>query len=205
VTAVIDIRWRITSPGSIPIHHQYLLLSAVSRVVPAVHASGEFGVHAIRGMKTTPGRLDPLPHSSLTIRTRVENVPALLPLSGKKLDLAGCPIRLGVPQLIALSPCPALKSPLVTIKGYMEEKAFDAAIRRQLGALRISRSVSVEVGARKVLRIKQQVIVGFTIGLNHLDDTESLLIQASGLGGRRHLGCGLFNPAQHPDTKEAVT
>ncbi len=198
MTGVIDMRWRIKLPGSIPIHHQYLLLSAVSRVVPAVHASGEFGIHAIRGMRTTPGRLDPLPHSSLTIRTRVENISALLPLSGKKLDLAGCPIRLGVPQLIALSASPALNSPLVTIKGYMDEKAFDAAIRRQLDALGISRSVTVEVGARKVLRIKQQVIVGFTVCLDHLDDDESLLIQASGLGGRRHLGCGLFNPTQKP-------
>jgi CRISPR-associated protein Cas6 len=202
VTVVIDIRWRITSPRSIPIHHQYPLLSAVSRVVPAVHASSEFGVHPIRGMRTTPGRLDLLPHSSLTIRTGVENIPALLPLSGKKLDLSGCPIRLGVPHMTALTACPALKSPIVTIKGYMEEKAFGAAIRRQLDALRVSRSVLVEVGARKVLRIKQQVIVGFTTLLDHLEDSESLLIQASGLGGRRHLGCGLFNPAQQADSEE---
>jgi len=202
MTAIIDIRWRITSTRSIPIHHQYLLLSAVSRIVPAVHASNDFGVHPIRGMRTTPGRLDPLPHSSLTIRTRVENVSALLPLTGKKLDLAGCPIRLGVPHVIALSACPSLESPLVTVKGYLEEIAFKGAIRRQLDGLGISRSVTVEVDARKVLRIKQQVIVGFAIRLDHLDDTESLLIQSSGLGGRRHLGCGLFNPVRKAHEEE---
>jgi CRISPR-associated protein Cas6 len=119
-----------------------------------------------------------------------------LALSGKKLDLSGCPIRLGAPKVIALSPCPTLRSPLVTIKGYMEEKGFDAAIRRQLDALGISRTGTLEVGARKVVRIKQQVIVGFTVRLDDLENEESILIQASGLGGRRHLGCGLFNPTQ---------
>jgi CRISPR-associated endonuclease/helicase Cas3 len=192
MTAVIDLRWRMTSPGSIPIHHQYFLLSAISGIVPAVHACDEFGVHPIRGMRTTPGRLDLLQDSALTIRTRVENIPALLALSGKKLDMAGCPIRLGIPQLIRLSPCPALKSRLVTIKGYIEEKEFDAAIRRQLDALGISGSVSVGVGPRRVVRIKHHVIVGFGVRLAQLTDHESLLIQASGLGGRRHFGCGLF-------------
>jgi CRISPR-associated protein Cas6 len=195
----IDMRWGITSRGSIPIHHQYLLFSAISRIVPDVHATAGFGVHPIRGMRTTPGRLDLLPYSSLTMRTRVEDVPALLPLTGKKLDLASCPIRLGIPYTIALSGCPTLKSPLVTIKGYMEEKKFGSAIRRQLDALGISLSVTVEVGARKVLRIKQQLIIGFTVTLGNLEHTESLLIQSSGLGGRRHLGCGIFNPGKEPD------
>jgi CRISPR-associated protein Cas6 len=201
VNPSIDIRWLIASLGSIPIHHQYPLLSAVSRIIPAVHASGEFGVHPIQGMRTTPGQLDLLPHSSLTIRTGVENIPTLLPLSGKKLELSGCPIRLGVPQVIELSACPVLKSPLVTIKGYTEGDLFKAALGRQLDALGISRSVNVEVGRRKILRIKQQIIVGFTVRVDHLDDSESLLIQAVGLGGRRHLGCGLFSHAKQGGTE----
>jgi CRISPR-associated protein Cas6 len=202
VTPVIDIRWRITARGSIPIHHQYLLLAAVSRIVPQVHGSGEFGLHPIRGIRTTPGRLDLLPSSSLTIRTRASNISTLLPLSGMRLKLAESSIKLGIPRLIALAPCPELYSSLVTIKGFMEENAFDAAIRRQLNVLGISRIVAVQIGTRKVLRIKNQAIIGFTVRLDHLEDNESLSIQESGLGGRRHLGCGLFNPSREAERPE---
>lgn len=114
-------------------------------------------------------------------------------LSGKKLDIAGCPIRLGVPRVLPLAPSRSLGSDLVTIKGYMEEKEFAVALRRQLDALDISSSVTLEISARRILRVKQQVIIGFKVCLDLLSDGESLLIQEIGLGGRRRLGCGLFN------------
>lgn len=193
MTAMIDIRWFVNGPGRIPIHHQYPLFSAVSRVVPAVHRSREFGLHPIRGARMSPGHLELIPQSALTIRTPVYNIPGLLVLSGKKLDLAGCPIRLGVPLVIGLSPCRSLVSPLVTIKGYMETQEFSAALRRQLDELGVSRSVIAEVVARRVLLVKQQVIVGFEVRLDKLCEEDSMRIQTSGLGGRRHLGCGLFN------------
>ncbi len=200
MTVSIDMQWDLASPGSIPIHHQYLLLSAVSRIVPVVHASGEFGIHPIRGMRTTPGRLELLSHSALTIRTTVDNIPALLPLSGKQIKLGGCRLRLGVPRVIGLLACPALTSKLVTIKGYMAEEEFGVAVRRQLNILGVDRSATVEVGERKVVKIKQQIIVGFATRINHLDERDSLMIQTFGIGGRRHIGCGLFNP-QHPIEK----
>lgn len=202
MTPTVDICWPVTSTGSIPIHHQYPLLSAVSRVLPYVHSSGEFGIHSIRGRRLTPGRLSLLRKSALAIRTQVHNLPALMLLSGKKLDIAGCPVRLGVARVIALSPCRSLESYLVTIKGYMEEQEFVAALRRQLDALGISLSVTVEVGARRVLRIKQQSIIGFKVRLDELTEDESFRIQASGLGGRRRLGCGLFNSLQQAGEQE---
>lgn len=189
----VDVCWPVTSTGSIPIHHQYQLLSAVCRVLPVVHCSEEFGIHAIRGRRLSPGRLSLLRQSALIIRTKADKLPALMLLSGKKLDIAGCPIRLGVPRVLPLAPSRSLGSDLVTIKGYMEEKEFAVALRRQLDALDISSSVTLEISARRILRVKQQVIIGFKVCLDLLSDGESLLIQEIGLGGRRRLGCGLFN------------
>jgi CRISPR-associated endonuclease/helicase Cas3 len=103
---------------------------------------------------------------------------------------------------MALLPCRSLESYLVTIKGYMEEPEFVAALRRQLDALEVSDSATVEVGARRVLRIKQQSIIGFKVCLDQLSDDESLRIQATGLGGRRRLGCGLFNSIQRANLQE---
>ena len=122
----VDISWPVTSTGTLPIHHQYPLLSAVSRVLPDVHCSGEFGIHSIRGRRLSPGRLSLLRQSALTIRTKVDKLSALMILSGKKLDIAGCPVRLGVPRVVALSPSRSLDCHLVTIKGYMEELEFVA-------------------------------------------------------------------------------
>ena len=196
MTDIIDARWPITRPGRLPLHHQYPLLAALSRVVPKLHRSGAFGVHPIRGVPIGPGQIEITRESAVTVRTEVDQVPALLSLSGKKLDLAGYPIQLGVPQIVALAPCDSLSSHLVTIKGYMEAECFSAALRRQLDNLGIADSIHLEVGPRRVLRVKQQTIVGFHVHLRGLTVSDSLLIQAIGLGGRRHLGCGLFVPAR---------
>ncbi len=48
-------------------------------------------------------------------------------------------------------------------------------------------------GAR---RIKEVRIVGFALLVEGLRPDESLRLQEVGLGGRRHLGCGVFVPAQ---------
>lgn len=193
MTTTIDVRWRIRSPGRIPLQHQYHLLSAIARLIPDVHPANPLGIHPIRGIRTEPGFLDITETSALTIRTPVDQLPPLLALSGKKLDLAGCPIRLGVPHVIALAPCQRLSSHLVTIKGYKERDEFSTGVRRQLDIAHLSTSVMIKVGPRRVLRIKNQSIIGFQVNLAGLTASESLYVQQYGIGGRRHMGCGLFN------------
>lgn len=194
MSSVLDIIWPISSNGRIPLHHQYPLLSAISTIVPEVHASASFGLHAIRGVRVAPGVLALTPLSVVKIRTPLSQLELLLPLSGKRLDVAGCSIRLGTPHLHILTPSTDLQSHLVTIKGYLEASEFAVGIRKQLDSERISQSVNVVVARRRVLRIKQQTIVGFEVRLEGLSDQESLTVQQQGVGGRRHLGCGLFNP-----------
>ena len=193
MTNVVDIRWPIQVNGRIPLQHQYLLLAAISRLVPEVHESKSFGIHPIRGLKTKPGYLDLTPASALRIRVGLEHLRVLLPLSGKKLELGDCPVRLGIPQILTLQPSERMACHLTTIKGYQEEPLFAEGVRRQLDITGVRESVTIEIGSRRVLRIKQQLIVGFQVTLNGLDDSESIKIQEMGIGGRRHLGCGLFD------------
>jgi CRISPR-associated protein Cas6 len=198
---VLDVRWPITTPRCVLLDHQYVLLAALSRLIPRIHNEKAIGVHSIQGVLCAPGRLELQPTSSLTVRTPVEFLPSLIPLSGKLLDLGGEKIRLGSPTLLTLTPSPQLRTRIVTIKGYIEPADFSGAVRRQLDTLGVGRSVRVDVGSRRVVRVKRQTIVGFEVALEQLSDQESLNIQAVGLGGRRHLGCGLFVAVKPSVTK----
>jgi CRISPR-associated protein Cas6 len=204
VTPVIDARWPITKQGRVPIQHQYPLLAALSRLVPEIHHRAGLGIHPIRGSAVAVGQLELTPVSAVTIRTQAEYLPKLLPISGKRLDLAGFPIRLGVAQVLALTVCESLHSRLVTIKGYMEADGFLPAVRRQLDTMTVRPSVHVELGSRRVLRVKSQMIVGYDVTLRGLDDDESIRLQEQGLGGRRHLGCGLFVRADDQRTAGGI-
>ena len=194
MTWTLDVRWPLTRPGRIPSKHHYPLLAVLSRIVPVIHRAEGVGIHSIAGVHVAPGVLELNSTSAITVRTPAAFLPALMPLSGKKLDLGGCPIRLGVPQLFALTPCDSLLARSVTIKGYTEPAEFHAALRRQLDALGVRASVDVEIGRRRVLAVRQHTIVCFQVVLRGLLDEESILVQAQGVGGRRHLGSGLFLP-----------
>jgi CRISPR-associated endonuclease/helicase Cas3 len=162
--------------------------------VPEIHAAISVGVHPIRGTKVEPGFLELNPRSAVTLRAPSGLLPKLIPLGGRKLHIAPCPVRLGVPQVFSLLPTARLRADLVTIKGYMEIPQFESAVRRKLDMLGVRNSVRVEVGPRRVVRIRRQTIVGFGLRLADLSDAESIRLQQSGIGGRRHFGCGLFQP-----------
>lgn len=194
MTPTFDVRWPIRHDGWIPLQHHYQLLAAVSRIVPDVHRTGQIGIHAIRGIQDGPGRLSLTERSAVVVRTPLAFIPKLMPLSGKKLNLAGCPVRLSVPSLHVVTASEAVFCPTVTIKGFMEPEPFREAVFRQLDTMEVRRSISLEIGSRRIIRVKNTTIVGFGLQLGGLDADESLRIQAIGLGGRRHLGCGIFLP-----------
>ena len=53
----------------------------------------------------------------------------------------------------------------------------------------------VTIGKRRTLRIKDKEVIGYEILIEGLMAEDSLDIQEQGIGGRRHMGCGLFVPA----------
>lgn len=189
---MVDICWKIVSPTQIPVHHQYHLFSAISKIIPDVHHLPHFGVHQIKGVKGTPGFLDLMPYSTVTIRTDPDQLKTVLPLTGKKLNLGDSFIRLGIPCIRPLLPVPTLFCPLVTVKDCVEDNQILASIQRKLSKIEVA--ADIEICRRKVLRIKQCFIVGFAVRLAKLNEQDSLKILTVGLGGRRHMGCGLFYP-----------
>lgn len=208
----IDLTFAVQTTKPIPADHGYALYGAISRQLPDMHRENGFAVHPIRGRLIGERQLSLMPWSSLTIRVPDGQITPLLSLAGKTLSLGETTLQVGVPQVHALVPTPSLRSRLVTTKNGHELERFRAEIQRQLAVLNVTvafiqtidernalpansiTSAEVMIGKRRTLRIKQREIVGYEVIVEGLTAEESLALQEHGIGGRRHLGCGVFVP-----------
>jgi CRISPR-associated protein Cas6 len=193
----------------IPADHGYALFSALCRYLPWLHGADDVGVHPIQGRLSGARQLQLEPVSRLTFRLPVDRIGAVLPVAGKRLDIEGAPLLVGVPTVLPLQSKPALRSRLVTIRGFTEPEAFIEAAARHLTELGILAAPQLAVrqaaqsieGAtvrgpgmpiRRTLRIRDKTVVGFALRMTDLTAEESIRLQEAGLGGRRRFGCGLF-------------
>lgn len=188
----------------LPEDNGYELYAAVSRAMDD-HLPEDVAVASIGGPRLGGRRVAVGGATRLRIRTPAERIGELLRLAGRFLDVGGHEIGLGVPEVRALTPAPEVASRLVTIKGFVEPDPFLEAVVRQLDALGVSGRAEVPtvpggerrgLPQRRVVQIRRASIVGFAVRVSGLSDRDSLTLQERGIGGRRHMGCGIFVPAQ---------
>jgi CRISPR-associated endonuclease/helicase Cas3 len=167
--------------------------------LPALHGADWLGVELISGVPWDQGLIAlPTRGACLRLRLPANQFGAVLPLAGQRLSLDGHTIRLGIPLARPLQPAPSVYARIVTIKGFTEPGPFLEAACRQTDELGLA--VTLELpkdGAtrhRRIVTIKGRKIVGFSLAAHGLSDADSLKLQTLGLGGRRAMGCGLFNP-----------
>lgn len=190
----IDVAFRLTG-DELPLDHGYGLYAALSHLAgvgPWIHASEALAVHPIRGHQIGPGRLQLTSRSRLRLRLPAAHLPQVLALSGQQIEVDGHRLRIGVPETYPLRPAAVLHAQCVTTRNGQDEARFDAEIRRQMEALGLAGEALR--GQRRILRIHQKTVVGHALLLSKLTADESLRLQALGLGGRRKMGCGVFNP-----------
>lgn len=187
----VELKFPITGK-TLPTDQGYALYGAVSRLVPEIHTADWFALETIPGIARGDGTTQLDPHGRLRMRLPQEHVALLLKLAGKQLQLNGHAIRLGAPEISLLQPSPALYARIVTIKGFTEPEAFTNAVCRKLDQAGIRGEI--EVGPRRVLQVGNHRIVGFGLAIHELSDDASIQLQTEGLGGRRKMGCGFFNP-----------
>jgi CRISPR-associated protein Cas6 len=190
LNAIVDLAFPIQGE-SIPADHGYLLYAALSTLQPAFHGASWLGVHPIKGLASGANFRLP-PGSKLRLRLPANQVPCAVSLIGQTLSLGACQIRLGAPELSVLRPAAGLYSRLVVIKGFLDPEPYRLALQRQIDAL--GAQCRAAVGPRRTLRVKDRIIVGFAVSLSELSAEESIDVQERGLGGRRHMGCGVFAP-----------
>lgn len=182
---------------ALPLDHGFALFGALSRVLPALHEHPTWGVHPVLGRREER-RLHLEPASRLKLRLPLGELASVMPLCQAQLDVAGSRVSLGFPQVFPLDPAAVIRARFVTIAGFQDQEPFVAALARQLaevpGLAQEPASIEVTLGRRRTCEIHGKRIVGFAVGLDGLHADASLAVQQHGLGGRRHMGAGLFVP-----------
>lgn len=182
----------------LPDDHGYPLYAAISQFKPDLHETGWLGVEMISGMPAGDGFII-LPRSAcLNLRIPADRFGEVINLAGKRLEIGSHSIRLGIPMARPLLPSPKLYARLVTIRGFMEVPEFLAAANRQLAELEIRAKLELPAEnrsrSRRIITVKDKKIVGFSLVAHGLSDEDSIKLQSFGIGGRRAMGCGIFNP-----------
>lgn len=189
--ALVEVSFRLTG-SSLPFDHGYALYGALSRIVPDLHGMARLALTWVRGQRVGDGSMLLPPDARLRLRVEPDKIATLLPFAGKALMVGGTHrVRIGVPEIRPLSAASVLQARFVTIKKFDgDPEAFGAAVRRQLDALGVRGRV--QVGARRAVRIAGVRIVGFGVTIFDLSDEESMKVLEAGVGGRRRMGCGVF-------------
>lgn len=177
---------------TLPADHAYAMYSAISRLVPEAHSADWLAIETVQGAARGDGATQLNERAKMRMRCPQDRVPLLLKLAGKRLELDAHALRLGVPQIFLLKPSASLYARCVTIKNHTEPESFLTAVAHKLDELGV---IGVpELGARRVVRINGHTVVGFSLSIHELSDEGSLVLQERGIGGRRRMGCGYFNP-----------
>jgi CRISPR-associated protein Cas6 len=187
----VDLNFQVFGQ-TIKVDHGYPLFASICRILPEFHEAVDVGLCLIRGRYIGNGQLNISPVSSLTFRLPAIKISEYINLAGKTLDLDRYLLRIGVPHSQALVPSTTLYSHLVTTKNGYDQKRFEEEMKRQMETLDCKGKLSV--GKRKTFKLHGKQVVGYSVLVSELTAEESITIQELGLGGRRKMGCGFFEP-----------
>lgn len=175
--------------------HGYAMFSAISRSIPEAHGADWLAVETVPGYGRGDGAIQINERARLKMRLPQDRVSLMIKLAGRRLDVGGYAVRLGIPEIHLLKPSSSLYARCVTIKKFIEPEPFLDAVVRKLDELGVRGEP--EIGPRRAFRVGDHKIVGFGLRVHELSDEGSVVLQERGLGGRRHMGCGFFVPI-HP-------
>lgn len=192
----------------LPADHGYLLYSAISQIKPELHNLPDekkwLGIELISGIPFDKGIIAlPTRGANLRLRIPADKFGEVMNLSGKQLDIDGNKIRLGIANAQPIQPAPALYARIVTFKNSLTiEKFLETANRDLTEKLEIKAKLEIPKETRsrhrRIITIKGKKVVGFSLIARDLNNEDSLKLMSEGLGGRRAMGCGIFNPICKP-------
>lgn len=186
---------------SLPADHGYGAFSALVRLIPEIRKQDDLSLLTVPGLGDKQGKILLTDRSTLRIRVPISKIPLVYPLAGKCIQVGQHQIQVGIPQTYTLRSAETLRARIVTIKGYTEPKAFIAAAQRQLDQLEITGEISIPCDRdgnlyRKTIKVQRFTVVGFTTVVSSLNHEGSIRLQQFGIGGKRHMGCGFFQPVR---------
>jgi CRISPR-associated protein Cas6 len=186
---------------SLPVDHAYALQQAIEEALPWFAEEPLAGLHAVHGAASGSGWMRPegpdallqLSHrAKLALRLPAHRAEEATALVGRTLQVAGSPLRVEKMALRPLSRITTLFSRCVVL-AEGDEAVFVSAATEELGALGI-RAERMVCGRVTPVATPDRTYQARSLMLAGLALEQSLLLQRSGLGAGRKLGCGLFIP-----------
>ena len=197
---IVDAVFAIACP-SLPVDHAYALQQAIQDALPWFAQEPRAGLHTVHGAASGSGWMRPegadallqLSHrAKLALRLPAHRAQEAAALVGRTLQIAGWPLRVEKMALRPLSRITTLFSRCVVL-AEGDESVFVSAAIAELGALGI-RAERMVCGRVTPVATPARTYQARSLMLAGLALEQSLLLQRSGLGAGRTLGCGLFIP-----------
>jgi len=199
---VIDLAFRVGCP-TLPLDHAHALSRAVLEVLPWLDDDPQAGLHLIHGAASGNGWYRPEDTGSqvlhLSRRTRMrlriprQRLDDARKLTGKTLDVAGHPLKVGDSEIFLLSSLSTLFARYVITDADRDEQAFLEQAQQELCELDI-KCRKMLGGISHTLEFPDGPVHTRSLMLADLEPEQSVLLQQHGLGPGRSFGCGLFLP-----------
>lgn len=206
-SAVVDAAFAIEC-RSLPVDHAHALREAVEAVLPWFAAEPLAGLHSVHGAASGAGWQRPkgedallqLSHRTrLVLRIPEHRLQDAAALTGRTLEVAGFPLRVGRLAPRQLARIASLFSRGVLFEGAADEAAFLDAAAAAMRALGVEAS-TVLCGRDTTLATPRRSYRARSLMVKVATPAQSLALQRHGLGEERKLGCGLFIP--HKDVAD---
>jgi CRISPR-associated protein Cas6 len=183
---------------SLPVDHAYALSQAVQAALPWFADEPRAGLHTIHGAgwqrpEGDDAELQLPRRTKLVLRLPGNRLADAAALTGRTLDVAGSPMRVGRLSARPLLRIASLFSRSVIFEGTADESAFLAAATQALRALGVETS-TVLCGRNVTLATPGRTYRTRSLMLTVATPAQSLALQREGLGEARKLGCGVFIP-----------
>ena len=187
---------------SLPVDHAWALSQAVQAALPWFADEPQAGLHTVHGAASGAGWVRPEGEDAVLQLSRRTRLVLRLPgrrmadaaaLTGRTLDVAGSPMRVGRLAARPLLRIASLFSRSVIFEGAADEPAFVAAANEALRALGVE-APTILCGREVTLATPEGPYRTRSLMLTVATPAQSLLLQSRGLGEERKLGCGLFIP-----------
>lgn len=167
----------------LPADHGYLVYSAISRSTSSLHGVDWLAIELISGFPSGRGliALSSLNsklgtrNSELRLRIPADHYRDVLPLAGKRLDIGGHRIRLGLPVAHPLEPAPSLYARIVTIKKFTEPEPFLEAVKRKLDSFGVKGRVELPVDVTQTVNLRAEANSNVEIENSKLETENSTL------------------------------
>jgi CRISPR-associated protein Cas6 len=203
---------------TLPADHGYALYSCVKKIcqdnsqiiLNENNLSPEILISSIPGIPDRSGIIYLDRNSRFRLRCPAEFAQIWYRLlHNQVLDIRGHLIRLIQPRLTLPRHSEVLRARLVTFRlqrwnSNEEPLYFLQSCQNALDKMEIKARAFIDSDpngdlALRAIKIREKNVLGYGVILKGLNEEDSLKIQGSGLGGRKHFGCGWFYPFKEED------